>query len=320
MKKIVALNLKEIKYSGDSIGDDVFIEIRLADQIFKLDQKIKHGADTKINIEIAYFETKENLLELPIYIKITEDDVLFDDVGEIKGIVKINLSEPLPQNQVFKVKVSESKSSISRRTAFFQITLEIGGAIRYISDTDDQGWLIVILDNNGKEFSTPINLKVQLDHRDRNREYFTVLEGTLKNTKASVLLKRDDSSRFSRINPHKKQVNLTYSISKKTLKFGKKVYKTIDYSDAPWTKGVYNIEIPDNPHRGGWNYLNKAPHATTWFRIAYLNENDRYVHTGERSLGCITLIESGRWEELYSVFISARKGDGFNIGTIEITD
>lgn len=140
----------------------------------------------------------------------------------------------------------------------------------------------------------------------------------LKNIQASVLLKEDRSSRFSKINPHKKQVNLTYSISKKILKMGRKTYTTIDYPDAIWKKGTYDIEIPDYPHEGGLDYENSATHTTTWFRVDH--KDDRYIHTGMRSRGCITLTENNRWDELYIVFISARKGDDVSVGILTVID
>lgn len=55
---------------------------------------------------------------------------------------------------------------------------------------------------------------------------------------------------------------------------------------------LYDIEIPDYPHLGGARYEKEAPRAKTWFRIGH--RGDRYLHTGGRSLGCITIIETTR--------------------------
>ena len=102
------------------------------------------------------------------------------------------------------------------------------------------------------------------------------------------------------------------------MRIGRKKYIAVDYPNAVWTKGIYDIEIPDYPHAGGLNYQTSAAHATIWFRISH--DNDRYLHTGNGSLGCITIIEKNRWEELFSSLISARKGDGISIGILKIID
>ena len=321
MKKVFAVNLKNIEYLGDSIGDDIFLEVEINGSFLKYNRKIKHDVLAQVNQEIGYFETEKNNLSLPVNIKITEDDILFDDIGSTKGLLKIDLSLPLSQSITFEVKVNEKRGASGKRVARFQVILEATAPVRYVEDVDQQGWLKVLLLNNKEDevFSIPINLKIQLDSRDENREHFTILEGVKKDTKASVLLKEDGTSRFVIINPHKKPVNLIYSISKKTLKFGKKVYKTTDYPEAPWIKGFYDIEIPDDPHKLGLRFIDIAPHATTWFRTNH-PDGDRYLHTGGLSLGCITLIEKERWEELYLFLISARKGDNLNVGTITVVD
>lgn len=320
MKKAFAVTLKSIEYLGDPIGNDIFLEIEAGAHFLKYDKKIQHGAKTDINQEVGYFETEENNVQVLIRVKITEKDILFDDSGNVKGLLKIDLLLPLPQSQTFEIKVSENRGVSSKRGAIFRVVLEAAAAIRYVEDVDQQGWLKV-LPLSGKEdeiFSIPMYLKIQVDGKDEAREYFSILEGVLKNTKASIKLKEGGSSRFSKNNPHKKAVNLTYSISKKTLKLGRKTYKTTDYPEAPWTKGTYDIEIPDYPHELGLRHIDTAPHATTWFRINY--EKDRYIHTGGVSLGCITLTEKNRWDELYLILISARKGDDINIGIFTVVD
>ena len=133
----------------------------------------------------------------------------------------------------------------------------------------------------------------------------------------NITLGDNGESRFSKTNPHTKSAKLTYSISKKILTIGRKRYTTVDYPNAMWTKGIYDIEIPDYPHAGGNAYPNNK-HATTWFRIYH--PEDRYLHTGERSLGCITVTENNRWDELYTLLIAARKGDDKNIGTVKVIE
>ena len=294
MKKAFVINLKSVEYTGDAIGNDIFLEIGIGGIFSKYDKKIKHSTRAEINREIGYFETEKTSVELPISIQITEDDILFDDIGDTKGLMEIDLSLPLPQEKILEVKVNERRSIAGKRTGIFRVFIEAAPAIRYTEDVDGRGWLRVKPDDEGEEFSIPIYLKVRYDAVYRGREYFVILEGVKKDVKALVSVKPDGTSRFSKINVHGKPVNLIYSLSKKTLKYGRKKYKTADYPDAPWTKGVYDIALPDYPHELGLRYAEESSHATTWFRINH-PDGDRYVHTGGVSRGCITIIEKERW-------------------------
>ncbi len=318
MKKVFILKLKSLEYLGDAIGNDIILEIQIGDQSSKIKLKIDHGDTLEINQGIGYFETEENYLELPTRITIIEKDILFDDVGYAEGMTKIDLAARLSKSQSFEIKVNEKRGVLSKRVAVFRAIIEAAPAIRFVKDVDQQSWLMVRSQDDSKDFAIPLYLKVQIDSKDEGREYFTILEGVHKNTKASVSIKEDGTSRFKKINPHKKGAYLTYSISKKTLRLGRKVYKTIDYAEAPWARGIYDIEIPDYPHKLGSRYTNIALRATTWFHVNY--GEDRYIHTGGRSLGCITLTETNRWDELCFILISARKGDNRCVGVLTVVD
>jgi glycerol-3-phosphate dehydrogenase len=56
----------------------------------------------------------------------------------------------------------------------------------------------------------------------------------------------------------------------------------------------------------------------TWFRIWHGGE--RYLHTGSRSLGCITIVDTERWMEICNTLIKALKGDFMSVGVIEVID
>ncbi len=63
---------------------------------------------------------------------------------------------------------------------------------------------------------------------------------------------------------------------------------------------------------------NKSIRSMSWFRIGHIGE--RYLHTGNHSLGCITMTEVERWDEIYDKLIKARKGDFLSVGMLEIVD
>lgn len=81
---------------------------------------------------------------------------------------------------------------------------------------------------------------------------------------------------------------------------------------------MYDIEIPDYPHRGGRIYLSQAKRSMTWFRIGHSGE--RYLHAGGYSLGCMTVVEIKHWMEIYNAVIKARKGDFMSVGALEVID
>lgn len=103
-----------------------------------------------------------------------------------------------------------------------------------------------------------------------------------------------------------------------TLERGGTANRTIDDPSEPWKKGRYDIEIPDAPHEGGLRYLHKAPKALVWFRIGH--DDEKYIHTGRGTRGCITVIEHERWNEIYDILIRARKGDERSVGILEVID
>ena len=123
LKKII-LKLTSIKYSGDSIGDDIRVEIKFFEKLFIFEQKIKLGTIFELDREIGRLETNNDIFEAPIRIKITEKDLIFSDTGEIYGSIKINTTSIELQRFNFQIEVQERNKIISKSTAIFLITLE----------------------------------------------------------------------------------------------------------------------------------------------------------------------------------------------------
>ena len=247
--KILSLTLASIKYSGDSVGDDIRAEIDVFGKFLRIDKIIKVSATKEINQEIGKFETDQKLFKSGIRITIIEKDLLFNDVGSIDSDIEIDTKITKSQQFIYKVEIKEIRSVLGKfwgnKIANFEVTLEaqVADAVQYIPNEDGgKGWLKVKLADN----------------------------------------------------------------------------KSIDYKNSPWEKGLYDIEIPDYPHLGGARYEKQAPRAKTWFRIGHNGE--KYLHTGGRSLGCITVTENTRWAEIYNALIKARKGDSVSVGILEVID
>jgi hypothetical protein len=195
---------------------------------------------------------------------------------------------------------------------------EVHDAVRYVPDIEG-GFIVALEESSRTRIALPTALKVQVDRIADNRDYFTIAEGVLRGKTASIKHQENGESRLYSKNPHLEPVQLEYSLSKKTvrLKNKSKTYQAIVDPENPLLKGLYDLEIPDAPHRGGSAYP-EARYGRTWFRIGH--SGDRYLHTGRVSAGCVTVQEQSRWDELYLSLIAARKGDHVSIGTLQVVD
>ncbi len=242
------------------------------------------------------------------------------------GIVKVNTSLTKPQQFIFEVKIRETRSILgkfwSKATAVFEIILEaeVLDAILFISlEQGKGGWTNVKLENKNIEVALPAYLKIKLEGQDPKRQYFTIPEGPWWGEKASVKIEAGGVSHLEAANHQTGPVHLIYYRSKDLLRFKNKTYKTRDYRNDPnpWIRRLYDIKIPDFPHEKGRPYLNKAKLAMVWFKTTHKSD-DRYIHAGTFSLGCVTLTEIERWDELCQILMKARKDDGESVGFLEV--
>lgn len=323
MLKTIKLKLTNVQYSGDSIGDDIRIEVEVLGKLLSIDKKIKVGTSVTVGQDIGSFETDQKIFKTIAYSTVIEKDILFNDQGNTQGTIRVDTTLQKPQRFTYDVKVKETRSIFgkqwSKKTALFTLTLEAiaSDSLRYTPDEGD-GWLKAILENTKSIVELPAFLQVRIDYADGKREYFTILEGPYRGMRASVKLSDDSSSQFIANIHHESFIQAQYSVSKKLFFLNGKKYQTTDYQKAKWEKRFYDIEIPDYAHQRGARYMEEAKRAKTWFRIGH--SGDKYLHAGGVSLGCITIIERKRWMEIYSTLIKARKGDFTSVGVLEVID
>ncbi|MFH0854369.1 MAG: hypothetical protein V1891_02665, partial [bacterium] len=74
---------------------------------------------------------------------IIERDLIFNDVGNKKVNLKVDLKSDSPQSSVCKIEVQELRNFISKKKSIFEVTMEalVSDAIGYVKETDD-GWLV----------------------------------------------------------------------------------------------------------------------------------------------------------------------------------
>ena len=322
MFKKVQFKLTKIKYTGKSIGDNILVNIEILDKTLQIDKRIKVGSTVEFMEEIAIFPTDQKSFTTKTKITITEKDALFNDTNNIEKEIKVDTENSKPQKFVYTIELREKRfwKNWGKSIAKFEVNIEalVVEAIKYIPDVDN-GWLKVKI-ADGNIIYLPAFLKVQPEYVEGGREYFKILEGSYKNQKASVSLDNANNkgSRLLADVKHAPLANLQYSISQKKLIIENKKYKATDQAGEPWKKGWYDIELPDYPHKDPRNYVDIASRFKTWFRIGH--EGERYLHTGRVSLGCITIIEIEKWDEIYDKLIKARKGDFLSVGVLEVID
>ena len=125
MAQKVRIKILKLQYGGDSVGNDIRLEIKTSGQPFSLEQNIKPKTTSEINQEIAQLPISGDILEIPIHIKVTERDLLFNDVGKTSGTIQIDPLKTEPQTFDFQIKVQEKNKVIGKSTAIFSVTFGI---------------------------------------------------------------------------------------------------------------------------------------------------------------------------------------------------
>ena len=323
MAKLIQLKLSQIKYGGDSIGDDIRIEVECLNRTFGLNKQIKNADNVLVNVEIGQFPVDHASPQITVTIRVIEQDLIFNDVGTKQEKFKLNLNTEAPQYLTSSIEVREIRGYPTKKKALFAVTIEarVSDMMLYVAyEHGVGGWTNALPANNPKPIGLPAYLKVMLEKDDGKRQYFKIMEGILQGTDASVKFQSNGTSYLQIENPQTESAHLVYSRSHRTLKFHDKIYATRDYAEdpEPWKNGHYDIEIPDASHKGGEHYLRYAKLAKVWFRIGH--SGARYLHTGAFSLGCVTLTEHNRWDDLCKILMRARKGDSKSIGVLEVVD
>ena len=157
------------------------------------------------------------------------------------------------------------------------------------------------------------------------RDYFSIGEGVYAGKSASVTARSRIASWLAKPLPtYKAAVSLTFQ------KGARKLQTPVGEIDAktqpanPIPNGIHPIQMPDFPHSLGSGYRTRAQKAMTWFYLgagdAVPGNNDRYLHPGSVSAGCVTVTDVESRDALYQSLILARATGGRNVGTIRVED
>lgn len=193
---------------------------------------------------------------------------------------------------------------------------------RYIV-TDASGWLSVRLESNRTIVPIPQYIVVTFNQRREKRDYFTIEEGAYKGRSASVSQRSASTSWLGHPLPrYKGPAKLTFQRRARKLltPIGQFTAFTSDTNALP--VGTHPIQLPDFPHELGQGYLSEASKAMTWFYlgfgVAVSGNNDRYLHPGAVSLGCLTVKDVSKWDLLYNFLILSRAPGGLTVGSVKV--
>lgn len=180
------------------------------------------------------------------------------------------------------------------------------------------GWLNVKREPSGQVVSLPEFLQVELQSSAGGRDRLKVLEGPEAGRLFSV--------KVGHLKPglpgFRGAASLRFDLSRKLVSYSGGQVSAITDANNPVPVGSHPIQIPDFPHELGAGYTAQSPYAKTWFYLgtgnAVSGNNDRYLHAGSVSAGCITVAPSA-WTALYRYLILCRSGNAKTVGTVVVS-
>jgi hypothetical protein len=89
-----------------------------------------------------------------------------------------------------------------------------------------------------------------------------------------------------------------------------------DEEAQPLAVAEYKIFVPDHDHHS--SYRNQEPglrYDQVWFRTSH-PDNERYIHPGKVSFGCVTVVDFNKWDEIHEKLISHRSADKLTVGRL----
>ncbi len=117
------LKLVSVEYTGESIGETIHLEIKVRDKLYSLDRVIKLKQTLKVDDPIIEFEAPAEPSDENISIKVVEDDLIFDDVGETTSTLHIDPNQIEPQEFNFEVRAQEIGTNFRKSTAIFKVKI-----------------------------------------------------------------------------------------------------------------------------------------------------------------------------------------------------
>lgn len=180
----------------------------------------------------------------------------------------------------------------------------------------------------GNLFILPHGTRVEVTSTANDRDYFKILDfNELRGKRASLSFATVGGRKVSRLIPlpaYSGPARVVWDAAAGTVTAQsgdgsrKVVAKATCQPVVP--NGTYGLwpKVPEKALQYAAQYIDRAPHALSWWIIAYRTAEAYCLHTGTNSLGCVTVTEHHKWEDIYKILQWGRTADGLYSGNITI--
>ena len=231
-------------------------------------------------------------------------------------------------------------------TTAFPLGAGVAGKVLFVNKVGSDGWVSAGRRNDpGKRVALHKYTKVTLIETQGGRTFFKVADG---HAKGQVLFLSDHNAteHLGSKAPTKAAAAIEITYGKyvqgwvsaarggqkldqqmATLKVGNLTVEVTMNSVwgtgfTPLAPGKYSVLLPDAPHNKDMTrfYRDTEPKLKfdqVWFPIKH-GDNSRFIHVGNVSDGCVTVLDLARWADVHEALISHRDPASDRIGELEI--
>jgi hypothetical protein len=216
---------------------------------------------------------------------------------------------------------------------------------RYVNQVPSDGWLMAQVDGTALRVALLKYTKVTILGASNGRTKFRVEDGHARGKTVSL----SDANARTYLGTQAPQP----SLAKATVTYGKYVEhwisaarrgEALDQQMAtlaigalsvpvtmnsvwgarytPMPPGEYRVLLPDGPHQGRWTHFYRdadprLKYDQVWFPIQY-GDNSRFIHVGNLSEGCTTVLDLAHWADVHEALVSHRGPDGLSVATLAV--
>ena len=216
------------------------------------------------------------------------------------------------------------------------------GPLRYVNEIASDGWLQARSEVSHTLIPLAKYTAVRIDDAQADRTTFTVMDGPQAGKRLSLTTsnaKRYLGTTAPAQSPAKLEVTYGAYVPKwhsvarsqdldqqmATLKIDAiSVQVTMNTnwggSFYPLPPGEYDVLVPDGPHSADMTHYYRKTYKDlvydqVWFPIKY-KDNSRFVHIGNVSDGCVTVLDMNQWAAIHEAIISHRSLDGSSVARL----
>lgn len=117
-------SIQDIAHSGSHIGRELEVDIKTSENIsLNFRKRILPDRTTKLDKELGSVVTEGEVFSLLLDVTLTEHDVLFNDVGNIKQDITFNINQNIAKADTITVPVTERRWFFWKKKAYFTLTV-----------------------------------------------------------------------------------------------------------------------------------------------------------------------------------------------------